>query len=104
LDDTVNITIDGEAVVAQRGQTVLKAAEENGFFIPTLCADNDLEPYGACRVCVVEIEGMRGFPTSWTTPVAEGRHNFRPNHIVRVVERGPRAWNLDLLDEVDQGC
>ncbi len=72
MDDTVNITIDGEAVVARKGQTVLKAAEENGFFIPTLCADDDLEPYGACRVCVVEIEGMRGFPTSCTTPVAEG--------------------------------
>ena len=72
MDDTVKITIDGEPVVAKRGQTVLKAAEENGFFIPTLCADNDLEPYGACRLCVVEIEGMRGFPTSCTTPVAEG--------------------------------
>jgi len=52
--------------------TVLQAAEEAGLFIPTLCSDADLKPFGACRLCVVEIEGTRGFPTACTTPVAEG--------------------------------
>jgi formate dehydrogenase alpha subunit len=72
LDDIVRLTIDGEEVEARKGMTVLQAAEEAGLFIPTLCSDADLKPFGACRLCVVEIEGTRGFPTACTTPVAEG--------------------------------
>jgi len=72
LDDIIKLTIDDEEVEATKGMTVLEAADEAGFFIPTLCSDPDLKPYGACRLCIVEIEGMRGFPTSCTTPVAEG--------------------------------
>jgi len=52
--------------------TVLEAALAAGIYIPTLCYDPDLEPYGGCRLCVVEIEGMRGLPTACTTPVVEG--------------------------------
>jgi formate dehydrogenase alpha subunit len=72
LDETVKLTIDGEEVEARKGATVLEACEEAGFFIPTLCSDADLKPYGACRLCVVEIEGVRGLPTACTTPVAAG--------------------------------
>jgi len=72
LDDIVKLTIDGEEVEARKGMTVLRAAEEAGLFIPTLCSDADLTPFGACRLCVVEIEGTRGLPTACTTPVAEG--------------------------------
>ena len=66
------ITIDGRQVEAEPGMTVLQAAKKAGIFIPSLCAHDELEPYGACRLCVVEIEGMRGTPTSCTTPVADG--------------------------------
>ena len=52
--------------------TVLEAAQEAGIYIPTLCSDPDLEPYGSCRLCVVEIEGMRGLPTACTTPASDG--------------------------------
>lgn len=52
--------------------TVLEAAQLAGIYIPTLCSDPDLEPYGACRLCVVEIERMRGFPTACTTPATDG--------------------------------
>jgi len=72
LDDIVRLTIDGEEVEARKGMTVLEAAEEAGFFIPTLCHDPDLTPSGACRVCIVEIEGISGFPTACNTPVTEG--------------------------------
>jgi len=72
LDDVVKLTIDGEEVEVAKGISVLKAAEEAGFFIPTLCSDADLQPYGACRLCVVEIEGTRGYPAACTTPVADG--------------------------------
>jgi predicted molibdopterin-dependent oxidoreductase YjgC len=68
----VNLTIDGIKVVVQNGATVLEAARKAGIYIPTLCYDEDLKPYGGCCMCVVEINGMRGLPTSCTTPVSEG--------------------------------
>ena len=69
---TLTLTIDEKTVVAPDGATVLEAARSAGIYIPTLCYDPDLNPYGACRLCVVEIEGMRGLPTSCTTPVTDG--------------------------------
>jgi formate dehydrogenase alpha subunit len=72
LDDIIKLTIDGDVVEARKGMTVLEVAEESGYFIPTLCSDHDLKPYGACRLCVVQIDGTRGFPTSCTTPATEG--------------------------------
>ena len=70
--DTFKLTIDGKTVEAKAGMTVLDAAKNAGIFIPSLCAHDELSPYGACRLCVVEIDGMRGTPTSCTTPAAEG--------------------------------
>lgn len=70
--DTVRLTIDGMEVEANKEATVLGAAQAAGIYVPTLCADPDLEPYGACRLCVVEVEGMEGIPTACTTPVEEG--------------------------------
>lgn len=70
--DKLKITIDGKQCEVVQGTTVLEAANAAGIYIPTLCADSDLEPYGSCRLCVVEIEGIRGLPTSCTTPVTDG--------------------------------
>jgi len=68
----IRLTIDGQEVKAKQGMTVLEAAQSAGIYIPTLCADPDLEPYGGCRLCVVEIEKMRGLPTACTTPATDG--------------------------------
>jgi NADH dehydrogenase/NADH:ubiquinone oxidoreductase subunit G/NAD(P)H-flavin reductase len=68
----VKLTIDGKTVTAKKGQTVLECATENDISIPSLCTHSSLSPFGACRLCVVEIEGMRGYPTSCTTPAADG--------------------------------
>jgi NAD(P)H-flavin reductase/NAD-dependent dihydropyrimidine dehydrogenase PreA subunit/ferredoxin len=68
----ITLTIDGTPVKAQQGDTVLQAAQKAGIEIPTLCAHPALEPYGACRLCIVEIQGMRGYPPSCTTPASEG--------------------------------
>jgi formate dehydrogenase alpha subunit len=70
--DTFKLTIDGQEVEAKAGMTVLEAAKSAGIYIPTLCADPDLKPYGGCRLCVVEIENMRGLPIACTTPATEG--------------------------------
>ncbi|HEY55998.1 MAG TPA: formate dehydrogenase subunit alpha, partial [Dehalococcoidia bacterium] len=70
--DKITLNINGQTVSAEKGMTVLEAAQAAGIYIPTLCADPDLEPYGGCRLCVVEIEGMRGLPTACTTPATDG--------------------------------
>jgi predicted molibdopterin-dependent oxidoreductase YjgC len=68
----VNFTIDGRWVNAPVGTTVLEVALKAGIYIPNLCYDPDLKPYGGCRMCLVEIQGVRGLPTACTTMVAEG--------------------------------
>ncbi len=68
----LTLTINEKILQANRGQTILQTAQQNGIDIPTLCAYKDLPPFGGCRMCMVEVEGMRGFPTACTTPVEEG--------------------------------
>ncbi|MBW1694171.1 MAG: (2Fe-2S)-binding protein [Deltaproteobacteria bacterium] len=68
----VKLTINGKKVISEKGKTVLEAAQKAGIDIPTICDHPALEPYGACRLCIVEIEGLRGFPTSCTTPIEDG--------------------------------
>lgn len=68
----VTLEIDGMAVTVPEGTSVMRAAAEAGVSIPKLCATDSLEPFGSCRLCLVEIEGRKGYPASCTTPVAEG--------------------------------
>ena len=68
----VKLTINGKQATVASGSTVLEAAETAGVYIPTLCYFPGLPPYGACRLCLVEIEGMRRLTTACTTPVTEG--------------------------------
>ena len=70
--ETVRITIDARTVEVEKGTTILKAAQQNNIYIPSLCAHKDLSPFGGCRICIVEVEKMRGLPTACTTPVEEG--------------------------------
>jgi len=68
----VTITLDGREVKAQEGATILEVAREHGIEIPTLCSDDKLEPYGSCWLCIVDVEGARGFVPSCSTRVADG--------------------------------
>jgi NADH dehydrogenase/NADH:ubiquinone oxidoreductase subunit G len=68
----VSLTINNVPISAREGMTILEAAQENGIDIPTLCYLKDLTPVGACRLCVVEVEGSRTLVGSCHTPVAEG--------------------------------
>jgi len=74
MNGMINVTINGLAVPVEEGMTVLEAAQFLGFPIPTLCHMDGLSPYGACRLCVVEIgEGTRAkLVSSCTYPVEEG--------------------------------
>jgi len=68
----VDLEVDGIAVSVPEGTSVLRAAAEAGISIPKLCATDSLEAFGSCRLCLVEIEGRKGYPASCTTPVAAG--------------------------------
>ncbi len=68
----MKVTINGTVYEAEQGQTILDVARANGVNIPTLCHLAGLTPVGACRVCVVEVEGMRTLVTACTSPVTEG--------------------------------
>lgn len=68
----VALTMNGAPVSGRKGQTILEVARENGIDIPTLCYLEDLPPVGACRLCVVEVEGSRTLVGSCHTPITEG--------------------------------
>ncbi|MFF3244527.1 formate dehydrogenase subunit alpha [Streptomyces sp. NPDC002870] len=68
----VAVEIDGKEVLVPEGTSVMRAAAEAGIDIPKLCATDSLEPFGSCRLCLVDIDGGKGTPASCTTPVAPG--------------------------------
>ena len=92
-EEMVTLTIDGETVKAKKGTTILQAAKQAGIDIPTLCFLKDINEVGDCRMCIVEVEGRRGFATSCIQTVEEGMvvHTHTPN----VLEA--RRTVLDLI-------
>jgi len=85
--DEITLTVDGTRVKVNKGKTVLEAAQEADIYIPTLCAHPDLSPYGSCRLCAVEIEGMLGFPSACTTPACDGMVVHTNTPLVQEVRR-----------------
>ncbi len=101
MSEDLKITIDGQAVPARPGQMVLEAAMEAEIYIPYLCYYPGTKPFGACRMCVVTVDGRPGAPASCTTPVA-------PDMVVstktpEVVELRRGIMDL-LLSEHPHGC
>ena len=68
----ITLEIDGVNVTVPAGTSVMRASTIAGVNVPKLCATDSLEAFGSCRVCLVEIEGRRGYPASCTTPVENG--------------------------------
>ncbi|WP_211443966.1 formate dehydrogenase subunit alpha [Collimonas humicola] len=68
----VTLEIDGVNVEVAAGTSVMRAAAEAGINVPKLCATDSLEPFGSCRLCLVEIDGRKGYPASCTTPCEPG--------------------------------
>ena len=84
----VTLHIDGQPVTVPAGTSVLRAAALLGQKIPKLCATEPLEPFGSCRLCLVQIEGMKGLPASCTTPVAAGMQVTTQSAQLAQVRRG----------------
>lgn len=80
--EKISLKIDGKIYQGNENQSVLDVAIENGVFIPHLCHDPRLEAYGGCRMCIVEIEGMRGMVTSCTVKIKEGMKVVSSNELL----------------------
>ncbi|HEU4529867.1 MAG TPA: formate dehydrogenase subunit alpha [Steroidobacteraceae bacterium] len=70
--DPVTLSIDGASVTVPEGTSILRAAALAGARIPKLCATDSLKAFGSCRLCLVEVEGRKGYPASCTTTVTAG--------------------------------
>jgi len=79
----ITVTINGARVSGSEGMTILEVAQENGIDIPTLCYRPELPPIGACRICVVEVEGSRTLVGACHTPIMQGMviHTHSPQVI-----------------------
>ena len=71
-ENLVTLEIDGALVTVPEGTSIMRAAAMIDREIPKLCATDSIEPFGSCRLCLVEIEGVKGTPSSCTTPVRQG--------------------------------
>lgn len=96
---TITVNINGRQITAPEGKTILEVARENGIEIPTLCFIEDLPPVGACRLCVVEVEGSRTLVGSCHTPITEGMKI--QTHSPRVLEARKVLVELMLASHPD---
>jgi len=97
----IKLKINGKRVECEKGDNILKAAENNGIIIPALCRHPDFKAKGNCRLCVVEIKGRNGLFSSCSTEAEEGMEIFTDTEPIRV----SRAVNLRLLfGEHSQSC
>ena len=97
----VNVTIDGKTVAVPSDYNVIQAASRVGIKVPALCYDPNLEIVGACRMCIVEIEGSRGLKTACSTKVWDGMVVHTESE--KVVENRKAILQL-LLDNHPNDC
>ena len=94
-EEFVNLTIDGTPVKAKPGMTILSAAKSVGIDIPTLCFLKEINEVGDCRMCIVEVEGKKGFATSCIQKVEEGM--IVRTHSPAVLEARRVVLDLSLI-------
>ena len=99
MEKKITLTINGSRVSGREGMTILEVAKENGVDIPTLCYIEDLPPVGACRLCVVEVEGSRTLVGSCHTPIVEGMVVY--THSPKVLETRKILVELMLASHPD---
>ncbi len=97
----IHLTINGKAIEIAEGATILQAAKSAGIQVPTLCFLEKREPLGACRVCLVEVEGARTLVAACSTPCTEGQ----VVHVNSPKARAARKQVVELLlSEHDGDC
>ena len=84
----VTLEIDSREVTVPEGTSVLRAAALADVAIPKLCATDSLEPFGSCRLCLVQVEGRNGYPASCTTPVESAMKVRTKSEMLERLRRG----------------
>ena len=99
----VSLSIDGADVTVPEGTSVMRAAAMAGISVPKLCATELLDAFGSCRLCLVQIEGMKGYPASCTTPVTQGMKVVTQNQKLGDIRRGVMELYLSDHSTADFG-
>lgn len=94
-----NIEVNNKVIQVKRGETILSALSRNGIIVPTLCSMKDFSPTGACRICVVEVEGKENLVPSCSTPVEESMRI--KTHSTRVIKARKTLVELLLSNHPD---
>ena len=89
----IELEVNGRSIKAEKGETILSALNRNGMQVPTICSMKDLSPSGACRMCVVEVEGRENLVPSCSYPIEEPMKIM--THSPRVLRA--RKTNVELL-------
>tara|TARA_B100000029_G_scaffold117648_1_gene110887 strand:- start:11537 stop:14257 length:2721 start_codon:yes stop_codon:yes gene_type:complete len=97
----VNIHVNGKSVRANQSDSVLDAINLSGTFIPQLCKDPDMKPIGACRTCLVQIDGIKGFPASCSTPISDGMSVSTSSTELDEVRKGVLELTAGMLPKGD---
>ncbi|MCY4367384.1 MAG: molybdopterin-dependent oxidoreductase [Chloroflexi bacterium] len=101
MPDDITISIDGVEIKTQPGKMVLEAAIDAGIYVPYLCYHPGMKPFAACRMCVVSVEGGRGYPAACTLPVADGMRVSSESQDVNELRRSVMQM---LIAEHPNGC
>ena len=93
----ITLSINGHPLEVSEGATVLDAINQSGTYISQLCKDPDMKPIGACRTCLVQIEGTRGYPASCAVPVTEGMSVWTDTPEVQAMRKGVLELTLAMF-------
>ena len=94
---TISLSINGHSLQVRDGATVLDAINQSGTYISQLCKDPDMKPIGACRTCLVQIEGTRGYPASCAVPATEGMSVWTDTPEVQAMRKGVLELTLAMF-------
>ena len=94
---SISLSINGYQVDVSDGATVLDAINQSGTYISQLCKDPDMKPIGACRTCLVQIEGTRGYPASCAVPATEGMSVWTDTPEVQAMRKGVLELTLAMF-------
>jgi NADP-reducing hydrogenase subunit HndD len=104
MEEKITITINGKTHRVQAGQTIMQAADACGYRIPRLCYHPKLSIEGACRVCIVQVEGIKNYVASCCYPAAEGMKIYTNNKEIRQARRDIVELLLDNHPEDCHTC
>ena len=96
---SITLAINGHKAEVPEGSSVLDAINASGSYISQLCKDPDMKAIGACRTCLVQVEGVRGFPASCSVPAADGMEVWTDSDEVKSIRRGVLELTLAMLPQ-----